>query len=488
MIEFEIPWIELAVLIPLLGALWVRGARDPDVARRQSLTICAITLACALAAWAALGMLEAHDAHDRTDFGQLASGTPLFSIDGLSAPLLPLAALLCFLIVLATPGAKIREISFPGLLISEAILLATLSCREPWGMIAMLAAGVVPPWLELRARGKSTRVFSTHMLLFITLLVAGQGTLELVGDAHHVSMFGFALLMAAVLVRSGMAPVHCWMTDLFENASYATSLIFVVPLVGAYAALRLVLPIGPEWALHVIAVASLITALYAAGMALVQREARRFFCYLFLSNASLIFVGLETPTPLGLTGALCVWISVGLSLGGFGLVLRAIEARTGPLSLAEFHGLYEHTPGLAGLFLLTGLASIGFPGTLGFVGTELLVDGVVQADPLVGIAIVLVAALNGLAVLQAYFRIFTGTRHVTTIDLRSRPAERLAVLVLSFMILGGGLYPQPGVMSRYAAATELLDFRDRNLGAQATRPQSRGRAAAWLKFIAPDWH
>ena len=43
-----------------------------------------------------------------------------------------------------------------------------------------------------------------------------------------------------------------------------------------------------------------------------------------------------------------------------------------------FHGLYEHTPGLAALFLVTGLASIGFPGTVGFVGAELLVDGIVQ--------------------------------------------------------------------------------------------------------------
>ena len=38
---------------------------------------------------------------------------------------------------------------------------------------------------------------------------------------------------------------------------------------------------------------SLVTAVYAAGMAVVQREARRFFAYLFLSHASLVLVGLE---------------------------------------------------------------------------------------------------------------------------------------------------------------------------------------------------
>ncbi len=85
-------------------------------------------------------------------------------------------------------------------------------------------------------------------------------------------------------------------------------------------------------------------------MALVQREARRSFCYLFLSNASLVFVGLEMATPLGVTALLCTWISVAFSIAGFGLTLRMIEARTGRLSLDKFCGFYPHAPRLAALF------------------------------------------------------------------------------------------------------------------------------------------
>jgi NADH-quinone oxidoreductase subunit M len=146
-------------------------------------------------------------------------------------------------------------------------------------------------------------------------------------------------------------------------------------------------------------------------------------------------------------------------LTGFGLTLRSVEARTGPLSLASFHGLYSQVPTLAVFFLLTGLASIGFPGTIGFVGTELLVDGAVQVSPWVGALVVATTALNGLAVLQAYFRVFNGTRHAATIDLRSRVSERVSVLVLTVLILGGGLWPQPGVASRYHAAVELIKIR-----------------------------
>ncbi len=196
------------------------------------------------------------------------------------------------------------------------------------------------------------------------------------------------MLIGAILIRSGSVPVHCWMTDLFENASFATALLFVTPMAGAYAAVRLVLPISPDWALQSIAIISLITAVYAAGMALVQREARRFFAYLFLSNSSLVLVGLEVATPIGLTGGLCVWLSVGMSLAGFGLTLRALESRTGRMSLEKYHGLYDHMPALAAFFLLTGLASIGFPGTVGFVGAELLVEGAVGVYPVVGMLVV----------------------------------------------------------------------------------------------------
>jgi NADH-quinone oxidoreductase subunit M len=173
----------------------------------------------------------------------------------------------------------------------------------------------------------------------------------------------------------------------------------------------------------------------------------------------LVLVGLETVTAVGLTGALCVWVSVGLSLLGFGLTLRSVEARAGRLSLDSFHGLYRHVPSLAALFLLTGLSSIGFPGTLGFVGAELLVEGAVGVYPVVGVLVVVAGALNGIAVMHGYFRLFTGTEHEASVSLRARWAERVAILVLSVLIIGGGLWPQPGVASRYHAAQEIISRR-----------------------------
>jgi NADH-quinone oxidoreductase subunit M len=129
------------------------------------------------------------------------------------------------------------------------------------------------------------------------------------------------------------------------------------------------------------------------------------------------------------------------------------------LSLTDFHGLYEHMPNLAILFLVTGLSSVGFPGTIGFVSTELLVDGVIHKYPGAGFAIVLAASLNGIALLRVYFRMFTGRRHSTSINLTARPAERVAILVLVAVMIGGGIYPKPFLASRFHATEHLLKER-----------------------------
>ncbi len=452
------PFLELAIAIPLAGSLAVSRVRDIERAWRWCLVFCGAALACTVGAWQDFNWSHYAAAHDRWDLALWLTGYDWIVIDELSAPLLPLASLLYLLTTIATLRTKVRRFSFPAMLLAEAIVLATLSCRSPRGVVTLLALGTILPCLELRDRGKPTGVFVLHMGLFVVALTGGWLLVEWSGQSAP-SGWAFAPLVLAILIRSGIAPFHCWVTDLFENATFGRALLFVTPMMGAYAAVRLLLPIAPDWMLRGIGMLALATALYSAGMALVQREARRFFSYIFLSHSALVLVGLDSLTPIGLTGALTMWLSVGLSLAGFGLTLRALEARHGRLSLTGYHGVYEHTPELAVCFLLTGLASVGFPGTFGFLSSELLVDGAVQAFPYVGIAVVLAAALNGIAVLQAYFKLFTGTRHVSSVPLKIGNRERIAVLTMAALVLGGGIYPQSGVASRHHAATSILQGR-----------------------------
>lgn len=482
--ELHFPWLELSILIPLLGSVLVSLPKDRELARRICVSLALLTFGCACGEWIDFARLGTFEAHDHWDVVAGFLHFDVFVIDELSAPLLPLAALLYLLTIFSTLKTKANRFSLSGTLLSESILLATFSCRAGWLLVALLAIGTLPVWYELKIRRRqSTRMYTLHMVVFVLCITIGYGLLpepssdSLQSPSLKMLLAG-ALLTIGALLRSGIAPLHCWMTDLFERATLGTAMLTVTPMVGAYAVMRLVLPIAPSWALQSIAILSLITSVYAAGLALVETDSRKFFCYLFLSHSSLVLVGLELVNAIGLTGALCLWISVGLSLGGLGLTLRSLESRVGRVDLARFNGLQEHTPTLAGLFLLTGLASIGFPGTIGFVGIELLIEGAVDVYPMVGIAVVVAAALNGIAVLQAYFRIFTGTRYVASISMRTKPSERIAVLVLTILILGGGLIPQPGVRSRHHAAKALISHRERLGKASVTDEKDDAMASA----------
>jgi NADH-quinone oxidoreductase subunit M len=448
----QIPWLEAAVLLPLLGALAIGRVRNSETTRSAALGFSGAAFCCAVLAWQqfAYGRMAPPDL-----LLDWTGGRVSLALDALSAPLVPLTALLFVLTMLVTLRTKIRRFSFAWCLFSQSVVLATLASHQPWLLIALLALGTVPPYLELRARGKPVRAYVLHMGLFIALLILGQW---LVSNSlpGQLSAWTTLPLAIAIMIRSGVAPFHCWLSDLFEHASFGTALLFVTPIVGAYACVRLVLPFTGETVLQLLGWFALGTAVYASGMSLVQREARRFFCYIFLSHSALVLVGLVTLTPIGLTGALCMWLSVGLSLAGFGLTLRVLEARHGRLSLTGYHGAYENTPILGICFLITGMASVGFPGSFGFLGTELLVDGAVTASLFVGVAVVIAAAINGIAVMRTYFLLFTGRKQPATVPLAVSGREWFAVLTLVVLIIGGGVYPHPGVASRYAAAQQLL--------------------------------
>ena len=105
---------------------------------------------------------------------------------------------------------------------------------------------------------------------------------------------------------------------------------------------------------------------------------------------------------------------------------------------------------------MCGLACVGFPGTLGFVSAELLVDGTLHANPWVGVSVIVVAALNGIAVLRAFWLLFTGRRPASAAALPLSRTERLAVVGLCVVLVAGGLHPQPELDSRNKAVDVLF--------------------------------
>jgi len=234
----------------------------------------------------------------------------------------------------------------------------------------------------------------------------------------------------------------------------------------------LLVPVCPGEVLEAIGVLSLVTAVYCACLAVVQIEARRFIACLCISNTALVLTGITLATELGVTAALSLWISAGVTLTGASFALRAVESRIGAIALNEFRGLYDRAPALAVCFLFSGLGTVGFPGTLGFLPLEVLTERAVSSSPAVGVGIVITIALSGFAVVRTYAFVFTGARYSSAIPLGVTRRETFTLLAMALLVFGGGLLPQALFDSRQPAARELLDQRSRHAPSGPIQPQA----------------
>jgi NADH-quinone oxidoreductase subunit M len=287
------------------------------------------------------------------------------------------------------------------------------------------------------------------------------------------------LIVAAALVRKGIVPFHAWVPEVFDHGRMGPAILFNAPQVGAYMTVVLIVPRGSPEMLRTIALLALGTAVYGAALALVQRSARRACGYLFMSQSALVMAGLDCTSVTALAGALVVWLSAGLGFTGLARCVLVLEARRGRLDLTRHHGGYDRMPVLAISFLTVGLACTGFPGTLGFVGQELLVDGAVDVFPIMGFAVVAASALTGLAVLRMYFSLFCGRSEGSAhpgLGLGLRPREAWTFVALIMTLIGLGIAPRPLVDSSLDASAKILRLRQQNVGAGRESGRENGNA------------
>ena len=465
---FAVPWLELALAAPTLGAVLAWLSRDPRAGWRIGFVFSGAAFLCTILAYIGHRTGAAPGGVTTYDFIHRLIGGRVFGVDDLNAPLLPFVAILHLLIVAGTTGGKAARLSFASVLTLEAVHLATFAAIHLHVLVGLLALGTLLPFLELVARGHLTRLYAMHMGLYVSLLAIGVAVGQQEGFATPLAWIPLAI---AVVIRCGIAPAHLWVGNLFSSATFGTAILMLTPMTGVLAAVRLLVPVCPEAVLEAVGVLSLVTALYAAGLAVVQIEARRFIACLCIGNTALVLAGVCLATELGVTAALSLWISAGITLTGASFALRAVESRIGEIALTEFHGFYDRAPALAVCFLFAGLGTVGFPGTLGFLPLEVLIERAVTTSPALGVGIAISIALSGFAVLRAYALIFTGTRHISAIPLGVTHRERFTFLAMALLVFGGGLLPQALFDSRQPAAQGLLEHRTRHAPANPIRPR-----------------
>jgi NADH-quinone oxidoreductase subunit M len=421
-------------------------------------------------------------------FTSMSGGEAVVRVNTLSAALLPFAAGLWLLTVAVTPRASLDR---RGLRRTALATLITLASFLTESAVVLLVLSLVSVWtflsaLEDPAHRHQRRVVAVY--LGVSTLLFAAGVALLVGPGvrntarETVAMWCIGI---AALMRKGIVPFHAWVPEVFDHGRLGPAILFNAPQVGAYMTLVLIVPRASPDMLRVIALLALGTAVYGAALALIQTSARRACGYLFMSQSALVMAGLDCTSVTALAGGLLVWLSAGLAFAGLARCVLVLEARRGRLDLTTYHGGYERMPVLAISFLAMGLACTGFPGTLGFVGEELLVDGAVDVFPVMGFAVVIASALTGLAVLRMYFSLFCGRPEVRahpSLRLGLRPREAWTFVALVTALIGLGLLPRPLVDSRFDASEEILRVRQERVSSRllstdlrnGIRPQRQG--------------
>ena len=412
----------------------------------------------------------------------IPGGEAVVRVDTLSAALLPFAAGLWLLTVAVTPRASLDR---RGLRRTALATLLTLASFLTESAVVLLVLSLVSVWtflsaLEDPAHRYQRRVVAVY--LGVSTLLFAAGVALLVGPGvpntarETVAMWCIGI---AALMRKGIVPFHAWVPEVFDSGRLGPAILFNAPQVGAYMTLVLIVPRASPDMLRLIALLALGTAVYGAALALIQTSARRACGYLFMSQSALVMAGLDCTSVTALAGGLLVWLSAGLAFAGLARCVLVLEARRGRLDLTTYHGGYERMPVLAVSFLALGLACTGFPGTLGFVGEELLVDGAVDVFPVMGFAVVIASALTGLAVLRMYFSLFCGRSEVLahpSLRLGLRPREAWTFVALVTALIGLGLLPRPLVDSRFDASEEILRVRQERVSSRLLSTDLRDRA------------
>src|SRR6516162_2748630 len=175
----QLPWLEWAILLALVGALGVSRIRNPFRASAWGLAFTGTIFGFTVLAW--LGHYFGFKPSERWSLQDYYFGGRFFNLDELSAPLVPAVALLHFLTALATARTKMRRFSFSWSLAAGAIRLATFSCTDTGILVSLLVAGTIPPYVELLNRRSPTRVYVLHMALFVGLLTGGWALLRTAG-------------------------------------------------------------------------------------------------------------------------------------------------------------------------------------------------------------------------------------------------------------------------------------------------------------------
>ena len=467
------PLLSLVTFLPLVGALFILATRgEAEVvarnARNMALWTSLITFALSLMIWAQFD-------NSTADFQlvEKVAWMPEFGIgyhmgvDGISMFFVLLSTLLTPICVLASWDSvktRVKEYMI-AFLVLETMMVGMFCALDLVLFYIFFEAVLIPMFIIIGVWGGARRVYaafkfflytllgSVLMLLAILAMYFDAGTTDIPTLMAHGFPAGmqhwlWLAFFASFAVKVPMWPVHTWLPDAHVEAPTAGSVILagVLLKMGGYGFIRFSLPMMPEASEYfapLVFALSIVAVIYTSLVALAQQDMKKLIAYSSVAHMGFVTIGIFTATMQGLQGAIFQMLSHGIVSGALFLCVGVVYDRLHTREIARYGGLVHNMPRYALVFMVFMLASVGLPGTSGFVGEFLVLTGAFMTNSWIAFLAATGVVLGAAYMLYLYRRVVFGELDKDDVkamlDLNWREKAMFAPLIV--LVLWMGIYP-----------------------------------------------
>lgn len=485
----DLPLLSVIIFLPLIGSLFILLMKGEETtvatnARYVALWTSFLTFTLSLLLWYnfEVGQISYQFVENTRWLKDLGIRYHL-GIDGISLFFILLTTFLTPLCILASWESiviRVREYMMAFLLL-ETFLIGMFCALDLVLFYVFFEAVLIPMFLVIGIWGGERRIYSCFKFFLYTflgsvfMLIAILSIYFITGstDLPVLMDFDFPLstqnwlwlaFFASFAVKVPMWPLHTWLPDAHVEAPTAGSVILagILLKMGAYGFLRFSIPLFPGATIvftPMVMTLSVIAIIYTSLVALVQKDMKKLIAYSSVAHMGFVTVGIFTLTTQGMSGAVMQMLSHGIVASALFLCVGIVYDRLHTRDIERYGGLVARMPIYALFFMIFILASVGLPGTSGFVGEFLVLVGAFQTNTWVATLAVSGMVLGASYALWLYRRVVFGrliqTDLKAILDLNIRETTILASL--AGLVLWLGVYPQPFLNIINPAVNELVE-------------------------------
>ena len=495
--------LSIVTFAPLLGALFIlliRGDNEEAVAKNSrwvALWVSGVTFVVSLLLWIGFerGSAEFQFVEEVEWMPSLGLSYRM-GVDGISVLFVLLSTLLTPICILSSWGpVKTRVKEYMVCFLILETMMVGMFCALDIVVFYIFFEGVlIPMFLIIGIWGGARRVYASFKLFLYTLagsvlmLVAILAMYYEAGSADITVLLEYTFpsemqkwlwiaFFASFAVKVPMWPVHTWLPDAHVEAPTAGSVILagVLLKMGAYGFLRFSLPMMPEASVYftpLIYTLSIIAVIYTSLVALAQEDMKKLIAYSSVAHMGFVTIGIFAANQQGIEGAIYQMLSHGIVSAALFLCVGVIYDRMHTRMIASYGGVVERMPVYALMFMVFMLASVGLPGTGGFVGEFLVLVGAFKANTWVAALAATGMVLGAAYMLWLYRKVIFGKLEKedlkSLMDLSLREKAIFAPLIV--ITLWMGIYPPSFLDVMSASVSNLVHNYETAIAASNAAP------------------